>query len=424
MTTIQLTVSQVGGKPCLIAGDEVHTTYKRFREIKPILQACGISSKVSKRHIELMDEWRNDPKTDRNNHKAYTAAYAKLYNRAVFEETHVNQSQFIKLFNGKMYEAFIKPIPEQLFTKFCFGSYGKPSMQKVNEMNGCLHIILEAQSDNNTHLIPLIMKFQKSPQELRRMFGKGVWKRICKNTVSRNAAIAEWLFKRMAYNRDFDESVVDKMKNILDVPTTLLAYSYPSVVLRYLAKHKRGEWSKKNKLRPVVDLLGDTIQMANLYGYATPDILKWSERRLREEHERFTKIAYARKYSDVEFDWASKLPFGEFCFGEYTVHPLLNAMDIGQEGLNMHHCVGSYVLQSQYGTYLVLSVRKGGERYSTIGMYMAISKQDEFTLQFQQQYMQYNQALPMDDKARDIPDFICSLVSAPIRGKSYNLDEL
>jgi hypothetical protein len=73
----------------------------------------------------------------------------------------------------------------------------------------------------------------------------------------------------------------------------------------------------------------------------------------------------------------------------------------------MHHCVGGYANLSSEGKYVVYSVKKDGERYSTIGFNRnPISGE----ILFNQHYKKFNNQVDCLD-AKAIPFIIASKVN-------------
>jgi hypothetical protein len=133
-------------------------------------------------------------------------------------------------------------------------------------------------------------------------------------------------------------------------------------------------------------------------------MLAWSVKRLKTEHEAYIKRSFLEKYSDRPFDWADKLNIGQFSYKGFEVTPLLSELEIGVEGQSMQHCVGMYAISSAKQKYLVFSVKKDGERYSTIGI-RTTAVDDKLQVAFDQHYMKYNQQV-QDEIANEIPSFI------------------
>lgn len=462
LSPIQFTVQHINGIPSLKVTNSIDdketviSSYGRFFGIKEVLKALGLSRFVQSKIDEAMDKYvKENPVKEINcvsleelcvakRPNAYAAAYAKAHNQAIHALFRIPQRQVVKLINGKMYEAFIKPIPKEVYLRFGFGAGGKPSTRKIRKIHANLQPVIEAHNDGLYNLIPLILAFDKTIPELRGAVGKGTWKRLCANTISRNKQLAEFIFNPRRGIRDnwtFKSGVAES----LDIPTSLLKHGYSTQASMFLAANMKGKWAKQKELDPIEHLFTDTVRMMtrheNEVTLARIDPTKWSLRRLEEEHEKYTRMAYKATYTTDQFNWVKDVPIGPFSFEGYDVIPLFNAFDIGLEGNMMNHCVGSYAELSKAGDYLVFSVRKNGLRHSTIGMRMNLEyaqvpeyppilsfnemknmKEQTFkvvprlfklSVTFNQQYMRYNKMLDPKDPANEIPNLIERTLNDP-----------
>ncbi len=382
-------------------------TYVQIGEVKFNRFAQFINTKEILKAANVMDEIRSEVMTNLPNSprgKYDAANYTKTFNKAIFNKLRTSQAKFKKLVNAKFYEAFVKPIPNDIRLKFCFGANRNISRNKLEAVTSNLALIKQAISDNNVNIIPFILLFEKDTSELKSLLGSFVWKTLCKNSLSRNKMLADYVKRHVGHKKE--NLKAETLKDIINVPTTLLGTWNINVdpkCLIFLSLNCKGSWSKRKTLEPVVQLYYDTDRLLN----NDKDIFKWSLRRLREEHETIVRKAMAAEYSTAMFEWADKLNIGEFGYKGYTVRPLLSAFEIGVEGTSMRHCAGGYATHSAQGRYLVFSVCKGIEKYSTIGMYM----NDDMTVRFQQQYRAFNAELPGDDPAKEIPSFIESVLN-------------
>lgn len=398
-STINVITGFEEDKPFVQIGEKKFFGYRRFLNMKDLLKATELLERIETKVCANIVEARQTLPV-----KGYAAAYKKEYNKAIYELLRCNQSKFMKLVRGKMFEAFIKPIPEDIRMKFCFGATGNLHMVRVKRVMLSLSLINQTRDDNLEHLIPLIMVFQRSPAEIKKLVGSSTWKRLCKNTVSRNKALMIYL-EGITPHQEIEHraSVLSK---ILDIPTTLLNFSIDPEIALYLKNNFKGKWSKLGELHREIDMFRDTKRLShNMFD----KMYLWSPRRVAEEHEKLVRKAYASKYSATTFKWADQLSIGAFCYGGYEVTPLLNAADIGMEGSAMSHCVGGYANLSADGEYLVFSVKKDGMRYSTIGMHMGLNKQ--MHVSFNQQYKRYNERLLPEDIANEIPKFIEEMIN-------------
>ena len=399
MDPIQITVNHTAFGATVNVGSIVLDKYMLFRTMEQFLAAAELTQDVHKRRVELMKSSQFASN--------YAASYAMAQNKAIYEITRTSKQKFLNLVNGKMREAFIKHIPEDILNHHCFSVGGNPSSVKVNAVNDTLPILKEAYKDGIQNITPLLIAFKSSPKALKERFGKGTWKTLCKNSLSRNKLIASYIL-RTSNNRRLVHSPDDVVKLAIKVPSTLLSYTLDINALLFIANAMRGEWHDSRKVQAISIKYLDTCRMLRHAGESDDNVINWSLRRLDEEHARLTKAVRSSKLSPEIFDWAGSLPFGPFCYSGYEVYPLLSAKDIADEGIVMGHCVGSYAFKSRSNSYLVCSVRKDGTNYSTIGfdVYHDTGKPQAY---LQQHYKQYNKSLDDSDPAVDIPNLISSL---------------
>lgn len=394
--TIQLTVRQTDTGPILDCDGVFIKEYVQIRDFKHIINLLNLKDKI-KKYIE-----ENPPKTYKDNQA--------VYNKAIFSITHVPQRKFVKLVQGKMFEAFVKPIPENLRLKLCFGPGGHLSPRRIKAVTKSLPILMQAVEDKQDNILPYLLHFGKSPSELKATLGKGLWKRMCATTFSRNKAIVSYI---SAHPTPYSVSITDfqkqKLLEAFELPTTLLnlfsTRMHNFEVALYAKLQCKGGWSSPLTMQNIFITYQDTAEMRKRYDNKdSKAMLTWSTKRLNAEHEAYIKRSFIEKYSDKPFTWAEELGIGTFSYKGYEVTPLLSEMEIGVEGQAMQHCVGMYGSRSSRQEYLVCSVKKNGERYSTIGIRMYYSNLD-LMIGFDQQYMKYNKRVE-DPIVDEIPQFI------------------
>lgn len=469
LDNIQITVERdAEGKPFVsfkspLGVDRTEYKYRRFHDMNEFLAFAGIKQQVYEHvthklrgvpsPVEVI-EFNREPTVEeteavKQRKDNYNAKYAKLKNEAIFKYTRVPQKEFLKLINGKMFEAFVKPIPELIKLKLCFGR-NKLSMDKVNKVIKALPLLSQAYADKQTNILPFILHTNKSPKELKEMLGKGLWKRVCSNTFSRNKAIIEassvnhWM-----HLGEFSPAFKKELTHLVTVPTSLLKYGgYSSNTINWLKTNCKGIWNRPADIKRQADFFIDTARMIaqETEGDQTEiqvKMLNWSVKRVNDEHEAATKRIFNKRFSKDRYHWADLVPIGPFMYEGYLVTPLFDSYSIAEEGEAMQHCVGSYAYQSQRGDYLVLSVTKDGERHSTIGMFLTLETHDYYAYpamdrptfmvagtmihkdtkverktkvislkaEFQQQYKRFNRLLDPDDKAHEIPAFISRMIN-------------
>ena len=244
-------------------------------------------------------------------------------------------------------------------------------------------IAAQCKKDGIENVIPVVVKFGMTPQELKKEFGKSTWKKICKNSYTKNRTIIHAIPPAASNITDF--------ANFVEVPFTLTksAYTYRH---KDLWKHMRNSGlpmkafvkgkmygypdiaSSRNKeqqqeAKKIVDIYMDTFRMSQHLNQ--PFNPEWSARRMHEEHERLMQMQrdILRKQkaavNSVRFDEFQKLPVVEY--NGVVADPLLTRAEVIAEGEMMRHCVGGYASLCAQGAYVVYSLHKDGQR-TTLGI--------------------------------------------------------
>lgn len=394
--TIQLTVDKSGEKPVLRCGDVVIDYYQEFYDTKSIVRKLNL-------HDRVIAAVRPNIQC-----KSYQAAY----NKALFGLTHVSQKTLIKLLKGKMYETFVKDIPESIKMRLCFsGKNGRLSPNNVNAVNKALPLLKQAAEDGQYNIMPYIMEFNLPPDKLREMFGKGLWKKLCSFTLSRNKLIMSYAKAVPLTTQDLYKPKVDARVEVIKIctgmPSSLLKQQMDIALTRYFATHCTGFWNKRRDLLDRAVIIQDTLRMhSELEEGSNRDPMTWSYDKMKMIHDEYAKRMHLKKYPTTRFYWANHPVLEQFTYEGYTVTPLLSEFDIGMEGEMMRHCVGSYAKLSAVGQYLVYSVTKGEEKHSTIGFRMTLVDNIPFNVTVEQHYMRFNARVPDGDPAAKIPQII------------------
>lgn len=371
--------------------------------------------------------------------KTYKYLYTQQQRyKAIGDVLGCSLSVFYKNFQALQRKAFIVPV---------YGIYQKLSdhtpwrKRQGNKWNTALLDEIYAKKDklfpvyeDGLHpLLPLVCALNRTPQELRALL-KGNWKVLANNSLHKNKKISLCLNKNAldADAKDSDEWQKKKRERAMevlctDLPTSLIEYLsrqyYSSDALKYAKLNLHGNWGKKEVIQKELRIFMDSERMAEDIGEKVN--VKWTPRRLKEEHDRMSKEITARKYSKDVFDSVKDVPINSLSVGDYTATLLDNAFSIADEGNAMGHCVAGYADSVRQGKYLVYSVTKAGERSSTIGLniipegrYGSPENSDKIIVnttkyRLQQQYGRYN-ALVKDQDEKDLAQNIVKMLNSPL----------
>ena len=242
-------------------------------------------------------------------------------------------------------------------------------------------IAAQCKQDGIENVIPAVVKFGMTPQELKKELGKLTWKKICKNSYTKNRIIFH--STKNLKNVCFEDFV--------EVPFTLAKSSYTywhkdiwkymknsGLPMKAFVKGKMYGYpdiaissnkEQQQEAKKIVDIYMDTFRMSQRLNQ--PFNPEWSVRRMHEEHERLMQMQrdMLRKQeaasNSVRFDEFQKLPVVEH--NGVVATPLLTRAEVIAEGEMMRHCVGGYASLCAKGTYVVYSLHKDGQR-TTLGI--------------------------------------------------------
>jgi hypothetical protein len=283
---------------------------------------------------------------------------------------------FLRLWQAAMYRTFVLPVLPYA-NRFAKRKEGRWSAHCIDSIWRHLNVLEKVSEDGQTNLLPFAL-YGISPQRGREMFGQGAWRAICKNAYSRNLKIARCL-------PDIQGSVPSVISVVVRLPSSLLDFLSRPVSggggryevievfsLRYVAKYLKGKWNNTGDVVGMRRLYRDCLRMG-----ATPaqlDILP--PQRVFQLHDRLVEDTNARKVNGIlmqtylQAELVQKAE--ELKCGAFSCRVIRDSLGLKEEGAKMHHCVFSYNRECILGAYLVFSILKNGERYSTLGLRVSV----------------------------------------------------
>lgn len=301
-------------------------------------------------------------------------------------------SKPIYRFNAAMYNTFLKHnFNYKTMNTLRYNNY-KWYMFDWNKVSQAIlykDIIHEVEKDNLYNIIPYVIAYGKSPQELRQLFGKGLWKKIVNSSYYRNNRVAwtSYYYQRSIYVGNKTITVDhDMMRDMYDVYVYTLEYMYNRedlVTIKQAMQDIKGHISQErfDRLRNIdTDLRRMLEQLGRKYNP------KWSLARKEEEHAKATRDINRKKYSPEPFDDTH-----EFEIDGYKFKRLISPLDIRTEGDYMGHCVGSYATRAAEGSYIVYEI--DGKERATLGIRVKSDEVGEILFIFDQCYQRYNRGI-------------------------------
>lgn len=116
----------------------------------------------------------------------------KNTNTLFYKKVGITPSNLRKIVNAAVRERLIEG-KEEIFNRYCFSKNGKVNWGMVRLINARIDVIRQVREDGLNNVEPFAVYLGKSPSELKAVFGKGLWKKLCKNSMTKNKKIAKYL---------------------------------------------------------------------------------------------------------------------------------------------------------------------------------------------------------------------------------------
>lgn len=322
----------------------------------------------------------------------------------------VRPTKFVEMYNACMCKAFIPVELSSVANKFCRRYMGRFDVNLIRNLNTNKSLMVELVADGMEQIIPFFLntpsfvwehyKCTPSVRNFRKIVGKGLWKKLLRNSIHRS--------NKIAFCLEGTEDIKGRLAELQQLPTGLLPKNRfePIPVPEEAVMFKRMRIiGNKQKQRDISNKIRDTKRMSNNLGYDLPkNSIKWNMNKWTEHHEYLREMTNLQKYSKDVFEWLKVFDkeYTSTC-GKYTATILDNAFDIREEGDAMRHCVGGYSTSVKNESYLVLSIRNAEcNRESTLGL--RVHKEDS-KISFGQHYKKCNKRVECeyeDQFAKDL----------------------
>ena len=370
---------------------EIHyntTTNENYRGLKArILNANGIELEVETSNIKGGDD-------------------VKIFNAQV---AHHLGGRFNAQLRAVSNRLWITPV-EQYLNLYClyFHSQARPyfHLEQTKRVWACLPIVKQIYDDELHHIGPLIIFFMLPPCELKKRFGKSLWKRLCQNKLYFNKSLASLLMQLIPEhervtpldNKTFDEfipliNVLMQVKKCFvtqqfdewNINTTILniegfngdEIDMKTKLLTWLNNHCTA--SNREDVKLHVNLFEDTLIM--YCQLDEPHLFKWcSPQKMRQQHDilskrltqkRRSESLKERQHTNDKMQWLA--PYAELINKTMKNKPLsikattLNNIDLLiDESDDMAHCITCYIDNICKQQYIAISLVTPSSR-STLG---------------------------------------------------------
>lgn len=302
----------------------------------------------------------------------------------------------------------------RLAVKYSYGPVTKRSPSKIKfsrdsgsviRINKFWPIIKQYEHDNMDHMAGFAFLTGLDAHANKKLFGKKLWKRLHKNSKTRNDLIVKKIYKHT--------------ENIEKIPLLVKEFdSYPSTILKRdllgvftitnpnvsnnnyskfseLFKGRTLKSIKQGEIDQICFMVLDTRNMAHELG--EPFNPSWSFRRMMVEHEKYRKMKNERRYSPKTIKWLEDMP-QTYEEGGIVARLLTSPRAIAEHGDKQHHCVASYIGGVSRESYIVYEVEKDGKLYTFgCGLRNTKKKTDNLFRHYNVQFLGFANAI-IEDK--------------------------
>ncbi|MBS0044629.1 PcfJ domain-containing protein [Shewanella sp. M16] len=334
-------------------------------------------------------------------------------------------SRFYAQLRAVSCQIWIDPVREKL-NKYClfWKNPKEPYFHKVmiRKLWNVHDLVETLEKDKLEHIITVCIFFESTPQELKKLLGKSIWKIICSNRKSFNESLVKCLLYYGAHELKDIAAIRCLMFFLLSVKKTLVKqclfdkfnnYDYDdhydvfslNTMLdkdyqdRVLWCSRNGVVSKRNRnVFQLSELYLDTKQLCHTFGWV---FKPWSIRSMIERLNRLNDLArdvrikkelLLSNFYNANLNWLNQYDFAINKFRENNpeVHvELIKSYErLVTESEDMHHCFADYVFSIMRMQYVVISLicKESGYR-STVVFARNIAHKNKIN----QHYIKYNE---------------------------------
>lgn len=295
-------------------------------------------------------------------------------------------SKFVKALNALMYKKYVAHIHQKHIRTFAITHFKKGAdsinrrviniLNKDKETKALLDLALE---DNTYNIAPFILLKGMSTSQLKQYYGKGLWKHLCANSLSRNKLIVDHiLVNGILVQGNFSsmkcgEEERDIVSTLNSLPSALLLFAkksptYALPYIKWAGDNMKGHWGQKRTISYIINIVRDTQRMAEQLDM--PFSLSWGKKRMEETHHHYSSLLTQRTYGKEKFPYVGTFP-DIVCSEEHEGWEavlLSSPYELYMEGTKQRHCVASYASSCMDNKYAVYSIRQHGKQYSTVGI--------------------------------------------------------
>lgn len=183
------TLTDSDGLPCLRVGAWQCSDFNVIMTATP--EKIAYANPVIQEHLDKLGEIIDQAYCNRLIDYKEDRVLRHIFQHKLFYQFFGRRTSFIKALQGKAFGHFINRFDSVLIKRFCFNYVYQRQLiaYRLVHYYRCQDIIQQVIADNLTHLLPLVLAFAQSPQQLRKRFGKSLWKKLCHHSPTRNLAL-------------------------------------------------------------------------------------------------------------------------------------------------------------------------------------------------------------------------------------------
>ena len=309
----------------------------------------------------------------------------KLY-KDFSEEIGITPKAAVGVINNLGWKVIAGDFTSAQVFKWCYprGCKRQISQHSVTTMHRMKDTLKQMLEDGQENLIPLVLKTEMTPKQIKDSLSKASWKRLTKVSFT----------KAQYISRAVNGKYVTKIPEYLELNTSYLANvnnllsNVPHLVVNRLAKQRRC-LTDADKIYDMARIVQDTMMIAEEIGYdVNPN---WSWKRWSEEHTIVTRKRRAKEFSDKEILVGIYANLHREVVSEIgdKATLLTTALSVALEGDEMGHCVAGYARRCIKGEYVVYHLHLADGTVGTLGC--TVEGTDKCPqLRYQQCYGKYN----------------------------------
>lgn len=243
----------------------------------------------------------------------------------------------------------------------------------VNNYFSMQKTISRTKEDGLQNIIPFIILFRRTPKSLRKILGKGTWKKIHKNSFTKNKNIVSTCYDTVPF---FSTTVKKKIQCI----RVLVNHNHfpkntniRGDILIHCVKcidytPKAIPFKKKQEMSGIIS---DLYSMKKQYFPHFKINPNWKYRKIKEEHDALSDLL-AIKEINIDGIGANQVFPNQKRFESFIENTKnitnLNTIELFKnESKKMRHCIASYAKKSYEGTYLAFHIEDDKGNHATAG---------------------------------------------------------